>query len=284
MTPPVFDTTKAHPKASDALFIYYIEGVIHPATPVDHPDFLGNWVEDASTFLFFGSPADEVVKYLIQKAPHLTLIDRYDMTYDQWQGGDAEPFTAGPLTIRPFRKGSPPAGRPGPDEIFLDAGVVFGNGAHPTTSCCLSLLADMGPALSGKTVQDLGTGTGLLALGAARLGAKRILAVDLNHLAVRTTHENACINGLSGHILSIQGRAEEIVHAPADLVVANIHYDIMKHLVVSEGFLSKNEAILSGLLTTEAGKIETQLVSQGFRVAAHHAEDGIWHTFHVKRG
>ncbi|VFQ43366.1 50S ribosomal protein L11 methyltransferase [Desulfoluna butyratoxydans] len=284
MTPPVSDMKKAHPKASDALFIYYIEGVIHPATPVDHPDFLGNWVEDASTFLFFGSPADEEVERLTRNAPHLTLIDRYDMTYDQWQGGDAEPFTAGPLTVRPFGRGAAPAGAPGPDEIFLDAGVVFGNGAHPTTSCCLSLLADMGPGLSGKIVQDLGTGTGLLALGAARLGASRVLAVDLNHLAVRTTHENARVNGLSHRILAVQGRAEELVHAPADLVVANIHYDIMKHLVVSEGFLGKREAILSGLLTTEAGKIEAQLVSQGYTIAAHHAQDGIWHTFHVKRG
>lgn len=283
MRPP-FPAKKAHPHAQDALFIYYLEGVIHPATPIAHPDFLGNWVEEASTFLFFGSPADDLVRDMVSALGHLTLIDRYEMTYAQWQGGDAKPFTAGGLTITPFRKGSPPEGRPGPSEIFLDAGVVFGNGAHPTTSCCLNLLAHLGPRLAGKTVQDLGTGTGLLALGAARLGAEKVLAVDLNHLAVSTTLANARINGLSRQILAIQGRAEEMVHAPADLVVANIHYDIMKQLVISEGFREKREAILSGLMATEAGKIGDALIAKGFCITAHHAPDGIWHTFHVKRG
>ncbi|WP_300672274.1 50S ribosomal protein L11 methyltransferase [Desulfoluna sp.] len=281
---PAASHKKAQPNASDALFIYYLEGVIHPATPMPHPDFLGNWVEETSTFLFFGSPADDMVQGFCRSMSHLTFIDRYEMTYEQWQGGDAEPFTAGGLTITPFRKGTPPEGRPGPGDIFLDAGVVFGNGAHPTTSSCLSLLARLGPELAGQTVQDLGTGTGLLALGAARLGAEKVLAVDLNHLAVRTTLANARINGLTRQIVAVQGRAEEMVHAPADLVVSNIHYDIMKHLVVSEGFLIKKEAILSGLMTTEARTIEQVLKSKGFLIADHLSPDGIWHTFHVKRG
>ncbi|BCS97795.1 hypothetical protein DSLASN_34270 [Desulfoluna limicola] len=274
----------AQPSPSDALFIYYLEGVIHPATPIDHGDFLGNWVEEHSTFLFFGSPADDTVKGLCLSMPHLTFIDRYDMDYEQWQGGDAEPFSAGQLTVIPYRRGSAPEGNPGPREIFLDAGVVFGNGAHPTTSCCLTLLAEIGPRLAGKTVLDLGTGTGLLALGAARLGAPRVLAVDLNHLAVSTTLTNARMNKLDRQILAVQGRAEEMVHAAADLVVANIHYDIMKQLVVSEGFLRKNEAILSGLMTSEARKIEKRLTLNGFVVASHRSPDGIWHTFHVNRG
>lgn len=275
---------KAHPSNSDALFIYYLEGVIHPATPIAHDDFLGNWVEESSTFLFFGSPADETVQGLCLAMPHLTFIDRYDMDYEQWQGGDAEPFSAGQLTIIPFRRGTAPKGVPGPREIFLDAGVVFGNGAHPTTSCCLTLLGEIGPCLAGKTVQDLGTGTGLLALGAARLGAPQVLAVDLNHLAVSTTLSNARRNSLDRQILAVQGRAEEMVNAPADLVVANIHYDIMKQIVVSEGFLNKKEAILSGLMTSEARKIEDMLLLNGFVVASHLSPDGIWHTFHVNRG
>ncbi len=273
----------AHSSPSNALFVYYLEGVIHPATPILHPDFLGNWVEETSTFLFFSSPADDTVRALYLNMPHLTFIDRYDMDYDQWQGGDAEPFTAGDLTIIPFRRGLPPKTPPGPHDILLDAGVVFGNGAHPTTSCCLSILAEMGPDLSRKTVQDLGTGTGLLALGAARLGAPRVLAVDLNHLAVKTTLKNARINDLDQQILAVQGRAEEMVNAPADLVVANIHYDIMKEIVVSDGFLKKEEAILSGLMPTEARKIETVLTDHGFRVTQNLSPDGIWHTFHVKR-
>lgn len=278
-------TKKAHSDSpSDALFIYYLEGVVHPATPIAHPDLLGNWVEEGSSFLFFGSPADDTVAELCRAMPHLTLIDRYEMDYDQWQGGAERPFTAGGLTITPVRRGAPPDGPPGPSQLFLDAGVVFGNGAHPTTHCCLTLLAELGPHLAGKTVQDLGTGTGLLALGAARLGARKVLAVDLNHLAVRTTLANARINNLERQVLAVQGRADEMVHAPADLVVANIHFDIMKRIVISEGFLCKKEAILSGLMTSEAGKIREMLLSGGFRVAGHLSPDGIWHTFHVKRG
>jgi len=142
----------------------------------------------------------------------------------------------------------------------------------------------MGPHLARKTVQDLGTGTGLLALGAARLGAPRVLAVDLNHLAVQTTAENAQVNGLAGQIIATQGRAEEMVFAPADLVVANIHYDIMKRIVVSKGFQEKREAILSGLMTSEAQKIEEKLLCQGRQVTRYRSPDEIWHTFHVKSG
>lgn len=278
------NATEGQNTPANDLFIYYLEGVIHPAIPIPHPHFLGNWVEETSTFLFFGTPADETVKELCRAMPHLVFIDRYEMDHDQWQGGDTAPFSVGELTVTPYRKGNTPKGPPGPREIFLDAGVVFGNGSHPTTHCCLNLLAGMGPGLAEKTVQDLGTGTGLLALGAARLGSPKVLAVDLNHLAVRTTAENARVNDLAGQIIAIQGRAEEMVFAPADLVVANIHYDIMKEIVVTKGFREKREAILSGLMTTEAQKIEEALLCQGRRVTRYRSPDEIWHTFHVKSG
>lgn len=282
--PVTVTVTKVKKTPSNDLFIYYLEGIIHPTIPIPHPHFLGNWVEETSTFLFFGTQADETVKELCRTMPHLVFIDRYEMDHEQWQGGDTAPFTAGELTVTPFRKGAPPKGAPGPRGIFLDSGVVFGNGSHPTTNVCLNLLEKMGPSLAKKTIQDLGTGTGLLALGAARLGAPRVLAVDLNHLAVQTTAENARVNGLSGQILAIQGRAEEMIFAPADLVVANIHYDIMKEIVISEGFLGKREAILSGLMTTEAQRIEERLLCQGRQITRYHSADGIWHTFHVKSG
>lgn len=276
-------TEKADQSPSDLLFIYYIEGTIPPAMTIEHGAFLGNWVEEDSSFLFFSEAADDVVHALCQKLPHLTLMDRFEMGYDEWQGGENEPFQAGILTVIPFRGETPPSRPAGTREIFLDPGVVFGNGAHPTTATCLELLADMGPDLAQLRVQDLGTGTGLLALGAGRLGARRVLAVDLNPLAVTTAKRNIWVNGLSRRILAVQGRAEELVNAPADLVVANIHYDIMKHLVAAKGFREKKEAILSGLLTSEARLIESKVTDLGFQVISHHCPDGIWNTFHIRQ-
>ena len=276
---------KAHQSPSDALFIYYIEGVIHPATTISHPAFKGNWIEDESTFLFFSEPADETVKMVCNGLSHLRLMDRFEMSYDEWQGGAHEPFQAGGLTVVPFRTEAPPSRPAGTREIFLDPGVVFGNGAHPTTRCCLEILSKMGPSLSSKTVQDLGTGTGLLALGAARLGASKVLAVDLNHLAVVTAKRNVWVNGLSHRILPVQGDAQEMIHAPADLLLANIHFDIMKKIVATKGFAQKKEAILSGLLTQESRLIKSYVTELGFHVAQHLSPDGIWHTFHLqKRG
>ncbi|MDF1592923.1 MAG: 50S ribosomal protein L11 methyltransferase [Desulfobacterales bacterium] len=129
---------------------------------------------------------------------------------------------------------------------------------------------------------DLGTGTGLLALAAARLGCRKILAVDLNLLAVKTALNNIRRNRLENKIMAIQGLAQDFVNVEADLVIANVHYQVMKGLIASRGFLSKKGFILSGLLRSQARDIQAELSQKPVRIIKKWELEGIWHTFFGK--
>ncbi len=258
------------------LYIYYIEGVIPAHQPIAADHYLGNWVEDDFSFLFFTRPAHEKVVQLLAHFPGRRLLDEYQMTYAQWQGGTVEPVRIGRFLLNPtWIKASP-----GENEvaITIDSGVVFGNGMHTTTQACLEAI-DI--ACAGNKVQsmlDLGSGTGILALAAAKLGCPRIIAVDYNYLAARTARQNVALNQLDDRILVVNGRAEEHTAIATDLLVANIHFDVMKELVRTEGFLRQKWFILSGLLGSEAEKILEFLVTQPVLILKRWNQDDIWHT------
>ncbi len=258
------------------LYIYYIDGVIPAHQSLDVEHFIGNWVEDDFSFLFFSHPAKIQVTQLLTDFPQCTLLDEYQMTYAQWQGGSIEPVRVGRFLLNPtWIKASA-----GENEIALtiDSGVVFGNGAHTTTQACLEAI-DI--ACSGNKVQsmlDLGSGTGILALAAAKLGCKKILAVDYNYLASRTARRNVSLNQLDDRILVINGKAEEHTAIATDLLVANIHFEVMKELVRTDGFLRQKWFILSGLLGSESDKILAFLATQPVLILKRWNQDDIWHT------
>ncbi len=258
------------------LFIYYIEGTIPALHTISGEGFLGNWVEEDFSFLFFTQPAKNQVLEILADFPELKLLDDYEMTYAQWQGGNIEPVRIGRFLLNPtWIKASP-----GENEIAitLDSGVVFGNGNHPTTQACLEAIEIACTGKKVRTMLDLGSGTGILALAAAKLGCGKILAIDYNYLATRTACINVSLNNLDDHILVVNGRAEEHTNIATDLLVANIHYDVMKNLVRTEGFLQQKWFILSGLLRSEAGKILEFLNSQPVLILKHWNQDDIWHT------
>ena len=258
------------------LFIYYIEGIIPAHHRVDHISFIGNWVEDNFSFLFFTQPAKTEVQTILSSFPNFTLIDEYEMSYGEWQGGKVEPIRIGRFLLNPpWIKASPAE-----DEIAitLDSGVVFGNGGHPTTQACLEAMEIACTGNKTKSMLDLGSGTGVLALAGAKLGCERVLAVDYNFLATKTARTNVSINGVEKQILVINGRAEEQLATPTDLLVANIHYDVMKELVKLEGFYAQKWFILSGLLTSEAEKILSYLRDQPVLILKQWGEGEIWHT------
>ena len=258
------------------LFIYYIEGIVPALHTIVAEDFIGNWVEDDFSFLFFIQPANERVQEILIEFPGLKLLDEYQMTYAEWQGGIIEPVRIGRFLLNPtWIKASP-----GADDIAitLDSGVVFGNGTHPTTQACLEAIDIACSGKKASTMLDLGSGTGILALAAAKLGCEKIIAVDYNYLATQTARLNVCLNHLEDHILVINGRAEQHTSVATDLLVANIHYDVMKDLVRTEGFLKQKWFILSGLLRSEAEKITKFLYTQPVLILKRWNQDDIWHT------
>ncbi len=270
----------------DDLYIYYLEGRMSRPWETDFSQFVGNWEEDGYTFLFFTAPASEQVNTLLNKEPELTLLDEFRMTYEEWQGEKIQPFVIGRFLIIPpwyLTKSESPSLSHG-HKIILDPGVVFGNGCHPTTRDCLEALELAFERQGGETtVLDMGTGTGLLALAAGKLGCRKCLALDFNLLAARTTYDNVRLNGLQKTVLVCQGRAEEHIFTPADLLVANIHFDVMRRLVGSEGFLSKKAFILSGLLRSEARQIADDLSRLPVDIIRRWDRENIWHTFYGKR-
>ncbi len=258
------------------LFIYYIEGTIPALYTINAEGFIGNWVEDDFSFLFFTQPAKKLVREILADFPEFKLLDDYEMTYAQWQGGNIEPVRIGRFLLNPtWIKASP-----GENDIAitLDSGVVFGNGNHPTTQACLEAIEIACAGKRVRTMLDLGSGTGILALAAAKLGCEKILALDYNYLATRTACINVSLNNLDDHILVVNGRAEDHTSVATDLLVANIHYDVMKDLVRTEGFLKQKWFILSGLLRSEAGKILEFLNSQPVLILKQWSQDDIWHT------
>ncbi len=265
------------------LYIYYFKGIPQKDKTISSwENFIGNWEEDGYSFLFFSSPLDDsFVENLIKKNPDLNFIDKYEMTCEQWHGDKIESYTTGVFSISPPWK-IPFINNPDLKQILLDPGVVFGTGRHPTTEDCLGYIEQICTEEHISRVIDIGTGTGLLSLGAAALGCERILALDFNLLAVKTALNNVRLNSFEDKIIPIQARAEDFISIPADLVIANIHYDIMKDILKDKKFLDKKYFILSGLLNSETEKIFTELKKKPVEIIAHSCPDGVWNTIFGK--
>lgn len=249
----------SHP--DDSLFIYYLQGRVQPDQFRDHSGFLGTWQEDDLSFLFFARSARDAVLRMSAKEPGISFIEEFQTTYGDWQGGAVTGFTVGCLTFCP--PWEEPAGPQASTVLRLDPGVVFGTGLHATTLDCLRALQELSGARPPSTVLDLGTGSGVLALAAAALGTGRVLAVDLNPLAVRTAAANIALNRLEQRVLPVRARADQALQLPADLVLANIHFDVLQDLVTKPAFAAKERFILSGLLSRQGETIRDRLHSAG---------------------
>jgi ribosomal protein L11 methyltransferase len=221
-----------------------------------------------------------VVKNLLISQQHLTLLDKYHMKYDEWLGEKFSAFTVGRFFITPPWENS--AQGTADIKIILHPGLVFGTGSHPTTRSCLQALEWVCHQERVYSVIDLGTGTGMLAIAAARLGCEKALAVDNNFLAAKTARNNVRLNRHDGQILVIRGSAKDWVDLPADLAIANMHYDVIKHLICSDGFFKKKWWIISGLLRSQAREVASRLSRYPIRIVKSWENDGIWHTFCLK--
>jgi len=259
------------------LFIYYFDGKLTSKYEQFGQNFLGNWEEGDTTFLFFSAAADDKIDRLLFAQPDLILKDRFCMSYDEWHGEPVNPFKVGRFSVMPPWK----IVKTDTDDvpIILDPGVVFGAGSHPTTRDCLEAIEIIYGKHNVVSSVDLGTGTGLLSIAAAKLGSRNNYAVDNNFLAAKTARKNISFNNLDEKINVACGSAEDFLEYPAELMIANIHYDVMKKLVVQKGFLNKKWFILSGLLRSEARKIEMQLSQCPVIIIKKWIKDGVWHTF-----
>lgn len=265
------------------LFIYLIKGLVPRAEEAAlGRSFLGNWVEEDTCFLFFSNPSSWLVSELLARHPELQLLEEYHFTYEEWQGAFLEPLKIDRFLITPPWMEAMAVHEE--TKILLDPGLVFGTGLHASTRDSLKALSYVHSRFPVKKVVDLGTGTGVLALASALLGAEHVLAVDLNPLCVKTAERNVQLNHLETHIEVKEGRAEDYADVPADLVLANIHWDVLKTLLANERFRKNPWIVLSGLMRSHARDLELDLARCGLRLVKAWEDEATWYTMLVSNG
>jgi ribosomal protein L11 methyltransferase len=178
---------------------------------------------------------------------------------EEWKKG-LGPITVGRLFLRPsWVDAAPP---PGAAEVVLDPGMAFGTGTHATTSLCLGAIDDFLARRPGASVLDVGTGSGLLAIAARKLGAGRVAANDNDPVAVAVAAENAARNGAD---LELTGEPPAAIPGRFDLVVANILANVLVELApeLAARMAPGGELVLAGILVPQEEEVRGPFVAQG---------------------
>jgi ribosomal protein L11 methyltransferase len=172
----------------------------------------------------------------------------------------------------------PEAANPGPLSIVLDPETAFGSGEHGSTRVALTLLGRL--LRPGDLVLDLGSGSGILAIAAAKLGASRALGVELDPEANEVASRNAARNGVNDRVEFFEGDASALVPliGPADLILSNILRVVNTALlpVISGALRPGGLAIFSGMEHTEAQEFRQALEQTGFAVIQETLDSGWW--------
>ena len=165
--------------------------------------------------------------------------------------------------------------QPGEHVIKIDPGMAFGTGTHHTTNMCMARLEKVLPKTA--TVFDVGTGSGILAIASALLGAKEVKAVDIDGVAVRVAKENIAHNGLSDVIDAKEGDLLHGTEGQADLIIANIIADIIIMLLQDIPGKLKDDGIFlaSGIICDRRDDVEAAAKKVGMQVD-HVDEKGGW--------
>lgn len=188
---------------------------------------------------------------------------------DAWRAGLSPIVVSDELVVRPSCSTARLAA--GQSEIVIDPGQAFGTGGHESTRLALDLLAALPRSLRrGARVLDVGTGSGVLALAALRLGAAWTLGVDLDRVAVAVALENARRNGLAARAAFVAGSLAGLAPRPFDIVVANL---LKRELLPILSLLvrhahSGTRIVVSGLLGAENEDVRARLDGAGLRVGA----------------
>ena len=165
----------------------------------------------------------------------------------------------------------------------LDPGAAFGTGQHATTSLCIRALEDL--VRPGMTVFDVDTGSGVLAIVAAKLGAKSVEAVDFDSVAVRVARENVRQNGAEDVVHTERSDLLKSVEGEADLIIANIIADIIVRLFgeVKGSLAAGGTMLLSGIIEDRLADVVEAAARHGFSVEKIEQEKG-WAAIVVKGG
>lgn len=177
----------------------------------------------------------------------------------------------------------------GSEPLLIEAAMAFGTGHHGTTLGCLRALDRLiEGGFHGKNVADIGCGTAVLGMAAARIWPETVLASDIDQVAVDVAEANVAANGLTGRVICIEaagfGHADLAAKAPFDLVFANILKAPLVMLApeMGDNIAGNGHAILSGILNEQADEVVAAYDAAGFDVM-HREEIGEWTTLTLTR-
>lgn len=258
------------------LYVYYLDTLDIPA--IKHPDLIGIWVEDEHTILFFHTPQEKFIADLVLKSGAQVIYKAY-LDYRDWEAGvEIGEFCTKTLQVRPVWE-QPSANDMERQEIVLDPSVIFGSGFHPTTRLCLEslelLMFESGEKI--KRVADLGTGTGILAIAAAKLGAQHVDAFDLNPLACEVAQKNVELNNCEGQV-NVMRRdlaSADIQTHGYDLVIANLYKGLLEQLFSVPQFWQARLYMISGIIPAMEADLLASLQQNTVRFL-HRANMDIW--------
>lgn len=190
-----------------------------------------------------------------------------------------KPVKAGKITIvAPWQQGEVPAGQL---PLVIEPGMAFGTGHHATTRMAVEALGELD--LSGKRVLDVGTGSGVLAMAAALLGAGWALGVDIDPITIPIARENAAVNGMSSAQVQFEegtlglGDLDILEQQPFDVLVANLYAEL--HDLLATEYAAHLQGcgalILTGILTSKLALVRSALEHAGF-MDVQVREDGDW--------
>ncbi len=176
------------------------------------------------------------------------------------------------------------AGRDPKRTIVIDPGMAFGTGDHPTTRGVTRLLP--GVIRPGDFVADLGAGSAVLSIAAAKLGASRVVAIEFDPDAIGNAEENVARNDVTDVVTVIEGDAGVLLPlvAPVRVVLANIISSVLIELLsaIETALAADGDVVLSGILWEERPTLLEILAARGWTVAAEDHEDAWW-SVHVRR-
>ncbi len=159
-------------------------------------------------------------------------------------------------------------------KLLLDPGLAFGTGGHETTSLCLEQLDAL--VTGGERVLDIGTGSGILAIAALKLGAASAQGVDIDPVSVRTAGENAALNGVSEQLEVLVGDLSDKASGKYNIILANIVANAIISLAPSVPVLMDEGAVFiaSGIIDTRKDEVAAALAASGLAVIAIHEQRG----------
>jgi ribosomal protein L11 methyltransferase len=158
----------------------------------------------------------------------------------------------------------------------MDPGLSFGTGDHFTTRFCLELLDQLCQKIAPKSLLDVGTGSGLLAIAAARLGCPRVLAVDNDPQAIAHAKENVEMNSVDSQVeLRVMDITDGFPPAPFDVVCANLYGQLIMEAAPTLAHCATRRLILSGMREAELDPVAEALILLGAREIVRDG-DGQW--------